>query len=1561
MMNRQAELFEDGGLKDEGGMIDAESGNKVPVGSTREEVRDDIPAKLSEGEFVMPADVVRYHGLDKMMGLRDEAKMGLQKMEAMGQMGNSEEATLPDEMPFGMGDLIVVAGDGREVEMAEGGYVTMAEGGATRALGATYTPPTSQPLDFTTVMGEGKISYKEYRNAEGKNMLVSFIGGIPVYPIPEGYTEYTPGADEPVTPIQEVVQAGPPTPELNDEDRQRAGYEVGYSIGYENMTPIQLLRESKRMNSVFGKIAFAIPMLINPVVGIAAYTALGDKYPQLDAEINKQLKLDPKNKSLLAAAELSTNNKKGQLAGKAVTTIKNFVGDKITQFFGEDTLTKVIELSGVKTNTSENIETVSKEVNNKKTNVPVTVDKRGSTVTNVQPKNQQGPNFTPQSDTETLEALGRVPATGYDFAAFEPESPAVGLGQQDTNARLNLRPVEMDQSPSRGADTSIPQAVLDDQRRDLIRGSAGNVDAANQQRGLIDRGPTLQGNIPFGQFQGENVTNNFEYGVNKSREIADGPGFVESMRDRNRATVDRKTEERRAERDLNRGDYGFNKIYDGSEVYQQPRTSLIDQIRTGRTDTPDLTDALAAGLGYVYDGTVNGYVGKGAVIANDYLRSLPSAVYDLLGMSFKPAGAATMDSVAGQALSVNDMKTVIENNSVSDDISSALRGGFDSSKLERERGILPSGSQVADLGPVTNEQLRQYNQGFITAGDRYAMTMGGRGLRGTRPEGFGDQNLGFVAQDAPEQYALRRSAPDMEQYTPPFEPNMRDRNMRPPGMRNPSMGQEEFSELQRSPVMVDPRDPNFRGSYQGNVPPSNMQGPNFTPDSIDPRGPSQIPDARRPFPTPQLDSVTGLFGPNVGGTSGRLQDFRGGDPFKPLRGAGIGGSNMGTPDNVTDVATRASAQLTGPTTDNYGTRDFNAFGEGVTPGLRQGDVIPYSPNMRDRNITTPGMTAPTNLELKDPLNRFEGPKQEEILRQAQILKDRGIGAVPTSPLVGGGISPQIPATQTPGYLDSGQANISAIQTPGYLDSGGPMPQRSAIETPGYLDSGQANISARDVPSFGDTDPINVVPANEFQLGAADAARENNLRAQEAEETFYDQQGLPSQVDATRMMGINDPQGGLDAARARESAAYGAALGNYMRDNMGVSATNPDGITPSFYNKYPEQNLFPYERAVDLGREMQNKFSNQSTNVYPQLEGVSQNAEANREASLGGADARPRTRATITDSLLDSGMGGAIQSGRSPVSLNAPSMDRSFDPTRQEFSSNMRDRNMRTPGMAQLDDSGMGAAISDATVDTKTSVPKKQTQQTLQTIKKRDNDYLSRRQEVISRSAGNRTLLRSGKETEQNSPQAMYNREQESTGYIGTDSEGYGVGMIAGPGQAGVVVDENGKALKDGPDGRTGKTIYQDSTGVQYTKSTFGKKETLDGKKYTPAEGAKKGDGLDRDNDNEADSGKIICTAMNASYGFGSYRQAIWLNYSNKHLTKAHEVGYHTLFLPLVYLAYTKDIKFIRTLLEHGTRRRTADLRAELKGTKRNTLGRFYRTIFEPLCYTVGKIKIALGN
>jgi hypothetical protein len=97
---RKPVAMAEGGMLQEGGTVDPVSGNEVPTGSLQEEVRDDIPAQLSEGEFVFPADVVRYIGLEKLMQLRQAAKEGLAKMEAMGQMGNSEEATIEDTGEF---------------------------------------------------------------------------------------------------------------------------------------------------------------------------------------------------------------------------------------------------------------------------------------------------------------------------------------------------------------------------------------------------------------------------------------------------------------------------------------------------------------------------------------------------------------------------------------------------------------------------------------------------------------------------------------------------------------------------------------------------------------------------------------------------------------------------------------------------------------------------------------------------------------------------------------------------------------------------------------------------------------------------------------------------------------------------------------------------------------------------------------------------------------------------------------------------------------------------------------------------------------------------------------------------------------------------------------------------------------------------------------------------------------------------------------------------------------------------------------------------------------------
>jgi hypothetical protein len=88
-MNGQMEMafMQQGGLKDDGMKQDPVSGNQIPNGSMAKEVRDDIPAQLSEGEYVVPADVVRYLGVKHFEDLRDKAKSGLQNMEANGRIG----------------------------------------------------------------------------------------------------------------------------------------------------------------------------------------------------------------------------------------------------------------------------------------------------------------------------------------------------------------------------------------------------------------------------------------------------------------------------------------------------------------------------------------------------------------------------------------------------------------------------------------------------------------------------------------------------------------------------------------------------------------------------------------------------------------------------------------------------------------------------------------------------------------------------------------------------------------------------------------------------------------------------------------------------------------------------------------------------------------------------------------------------------------------------------------------------------------------------------------------------------------------------------------------------------------------------------------------------------------------------------------------------------------------------------------------------------------------------------------------------------------------------------
>jgi len=93
-MDNQMEmaLMQEGRLQDDGMSQDPVSGNEIPNGSMASEVRDDIPAQLSEGEYVVPADVVRFFGVKFFEDLRLEAKMGLQQMDKDGRIGGEPVA-----------------------------------------------------------------------------------------------------------------------------------------------------------------------------------------------------------------------------------------------------------------------------------------------------------------------------------------------------------------------------------------------------------------------------------------------------------------------------------------------------------------------------------------------------------------------------------------------------------------------------------------------------------------------------------------------------------------------------------------------------------------------------------------------------------------------------------------------------------------------------------------------------------------------------------------------------------------------------------------------------------------------------------------------------------------------------------------------------------------------------------------------------------------------------------------------------------------------------------------------------------------------------------------------------------------------------------------------------------------------------------------------------------------------------------------------------------------------------------------------------------------------------
>ena len=215
--------------------VDPVSGNDVPPGSLPEEVRDDIDAKLSEGEYVVPADVVRFFGVKLFEDLRMEAKRGLSAMDEDGRIGGEP---VPEEV---YNDDEVVTDE--DLEKLKGMLTTgMADGGLIdKIVNAAKTDPTVNKVlnaqGVTVGMAEGGV-VKRYANGgyeEGKvaEALKGVMGLVKTNPklqemlATKGLKINTTGADKTAEAMEKANKPNVTTEPIMDEKQVTLGMAEG--------------------------------------------------------------------------------------------------------------------------------------------------------------------------------------------------------------------------------------------------------------------------------------------------------------------------------------------------------------------------------------------------------------------------------------------------------------------------------------------------------------------------------------------------------------------------------------------------------------------------------------------------------------------------------------------------------------------------------------------------------------------------------------------------------------------------------------------------------------------------------------------------------------------------------------------------------------------------------------------------------------------------------------------------------------------------------------------------------------------------------------------------------------------------------------------------------------------------------------------------------------------------------------------------------------------------------------------------------------------------------------
>ena len=209
-MEQQMEMFAVGGLDDDGLSRDPVSGNEIPPGSMANEVRDDVEARLSDGEYVVPANVVRFFGVKFFEDLRTQAMQGLADMEANGRIGGEPvPADMPMQDQMAQGQPPISDGEMEMLQsmMNKGGYIQGYQTGGTPDFenpsnypfdpsgfltpGGSYMtnpnltpdpnlPPTTMPVAPSPSPESGISMVTMVNPATNEIQVVQFMGGEPV-------------------------------------------------------------------------------------------------------------------------------------------------------------------------------------------------------------------------------------------------------------------------------------------------------------------------------------------------------------------------------------------------------------------------------------------------------------------------------------------------------------------------------------------------------------------------------------------------------------------------------------------------------------------------------------------------------------------------------------------------------------------------------------------------------------------------------------------------------------------------------------------------------------------------------------------------------------------------------------------------------------------------------------------------------------------------------------------------------------------------------------------------------------------------------------------------------------------------------------------------------------------------------------------------------------------------------------------------------------------------------------------------------------------------------------